>query len=438
MMLTDVSALMRRQGWRLVMLTPLWRTLRRDPAWQQPNVHYEPYEIYQPVRWMRDWRHLQNMLFGRCNRIKSLEILAKHIGTWNPPLYFLDKLVLHLMRPVGWPVLRFCERWNRRLVPQAAYSDVFRRYRPDVVVSTHPYLAAEEPLLAAAANRSIPLVAAVLNWDQVTTKGKLWVRPDRVLVWNAILKDFVLDYYPHFRDEDVVVTGIPQYDYYADPTVIEDRASFLRRLGADPDRPTVAFAGAAPRITPRGIELVEMLFDATRDGRIAGRPNFVFRPHPKEPRDPYDHLRSRPGFIFQPPGPLSHLADRWLPDRQSMVDFANLLKHSDVVINPLSTVCIDAAAFDTPSVCTVFDGYHPLPEHKSIRRFMPYTHLQTLFDTHGVRLAHDLQECIDQTNAYLADPTRDAPGRQAIRDQHCYRLDGRSAERFVAAIAELL
>ena len=416
----------------------MWERLRNDPDWQFPDVHYEPYQTYSATPLVSNFRHAQNLLFGHVNRIESLAVQGDRLRHVYPPMYLLDRLLVRRLTPIGRPVLRFCERWNRRLVPQNAYAHVFRRFRPDLVLSTHPYLPMEWPLLSAAVNRGVRLVCAVLNWDQMTTRGRLWVRPDRVLVWNPLLKQFAEDYYPFLKDGDVVATGALQFDHYAHPELLDDRRTFLKRMGADPDRRVVTFMGAAPRITPKAPELLDMLYQPVRDGRIGGNPNFVFRPHPKDPRQRYEKLLAQTDIVFQEPGPASDLADRWLPDRRAMIDFGNLLEHSDVIINPLSTVSIDAAAFDTPSICTVFDGHENLPMHLSIRRFLRYTHLQALFDTRGLRVAHSIDQCIEQTRAYLADPTRDAAGRQLVRQRHCYRLDGRSAERFVAAIGDLL
>jgi len=46
---------------------------------------------------------------------------------------------------------------------------------------------------------------------------------------------------------------------------------------------------------------------------------------------------------------------RWWPSREEMFLAGNLLRHADVCISPGSTMTIEAAIFDTPTIVPTFN-----------------------------------------------------------------------------------
>jgi hypothetical protein len=55
-----------------------------------------------------------------------------------------------------------------------------------------------------------------------------------------------------------------------------------------------------------------------------------------------------------------------------------------------------------------------------------------------VKVAGSLQELINGVNAYLENPDLDKAGRKRIRDEQCWRLDGKSGERIASFVLEYL
>ena len=103
-----------------------------------------------------------------------------------------------------------------------------------------------------------------------------------------------------------------------------------------------------------------------------------------------------------------------------------------------STITIDAACFDTPVVNVAWDGFSTVPYEKSCKRYYNFNHYKKIVETGGVTVAQNLEETLQQIQRYLDDPTLEAAGRARIRDEQCYKLDGRSGERIGNYLVELL
>jgi len=116
------------------------------------------------------------------------------------------------------------------------------------------------------------------------------------------------------------------------------------------------------------------------------------------------------------------------------------MDHSDVVLNVASTISIEASIFDTPIVNIAFDqdDAEARPFLTSPLRYYSYTHYQQIVRAGAVRIAKTAREMLDEVNAYLVDPSRDAAGRKRVVAEQCEFTDGRSAERLAGVIAREL
>jgi CDP-glycerol glycerophosphotransferase (TagB/SpsB family) len=126
--------------------------------------------------------------------------------------------------------------------------------------------------------------------------------------------------------------------------------------------------------------------------------------------------------------------DSWDYSERHLLHFANLIKHSSIMINYPSTLTIDAAAFDKPIINLAFDGYKPRSYGESIARWYDSAHFRDVIERDGAILVRSPGELKAAINAYLENPRLHAEGRARLRHDFCYKIDGRSGE----AIAKLL
>lgn len=334
--------------------------------------------------------------------------------------------------------LRTLEQIEPRLTPRLE-SELFDRYRPDLVFASSIYTTAPAVAIGAT-QRRIPVVGFMQSWDNPTTKGPLPFVPDRVVVWNDIVRREVLEHHGIPLDR-MFVSGVPQFDLYTHTERFRDRETFLRRWGLEPSKRLIVYTTGSHRLLPDERLVVERLDRAVRHGEIGEPCQLLVRLHPKDHPELYDDLVGRPGVVVQRPGRVGDTKDRWNPSEEDMYDLAEVMRYADVVVNVASTITIDAACFDTPIVNVRFDGSGEREYLESCRRYYDYDHYRNVVATGGVRLADSPAEMIEAIRAYLDDPSLDGEGRERIRREQCWKLDGQSgrriAEYVLAALDEL-
>jgi CDP-glycerol glycerophosphotransferase (TagB/SpsB family) len=167
----------------------------------------------------------------------------------------------------------------------------------------------------------------------------------------------------------------------------------------------------------------------------------LVRLHPRDDIDAYREFAGVPRLLIEKPfrqtvKTADGLAIDVMPEHQQHL--ADTMRHSDVVVNVASTIAIEASIFDTPVVNVSFDGEAPSAFERSARRYYRFTHYVNITRHHAVRVAEQPEQLVDWVGRYLQDPAIDRAGRRAVVEEQCQFLDGRSAERVAASVAEEL
>jgi hypothetical protein len=326
-----------------------------------------------------------------------------------------------------------------RLFGENGYGELFDKYSPSILVTSGTVGSnMEKPLMRAAKNRKIPIIIKVMSWDNFTTKGKIPVMPDKLIVWNDIMKQEAMQLYK-YPEDDIFVAGSPQYDYYFNKDRFCSKDEFFKRIGADAGKKLISYAASGTALFADEREVMEKLCDSVENGEIAFPAQLLIRLHQTTDEGFYEKLRGRKSVVLlDGPGHFSGgLVDKWNPSEADMKHYAETMMHSDVVLNTGSTVSIDAAVFDTPIVNVNYD-LSEKPYHDSIRKRYDYTHYAHVVSTGGVRIANNHPELIEHINAYLTDPSLDREGRKRIVSEQCYRFDGLAGKRIGTFILDFL
>lgn len=427
--------------------------LSHDPAFQQEFAR-EGLDLCDLPKSRRLWslgfRYLLDLAegchFSRRTNLRTLIILGQCLRRDYPLTYWGRSVVGNLLSRSP----RFFS-WLRRsqwaFMRMTYYPQLCARLRPALIVQTHPLSLDELPLALYAKRAGIPIAAMLHSWDNLTAKSgirgvtthrpgrMLPIQYDRVLVWNDVQRNELLRYY-QYAPEQVTVTGAPQFDFYVTHR-FADRAAFFREHGLDPQKKLIVFAAASPNLLPKQPEVIDLLIDSVVVGRFGVPVQLLIRTHP---RTTMDYLRTKAsvaGVTIQYPG-AGYVADRvtrgWQNGRDEQREFAETIHHADVVVNVASTVCLDCAALDRPTVCIAFDGYENNPYHRSVLKHYDFDHFRPVMESGGVRIARSRDELVQAVRAYLDNPQLDSEGRARLRAVGCYRVDGGAAERVAEAL----
>lgn len=434
---SDIFTTLLRAGHRVVILSPA----HADPAFvkefSRPNVFIEPLVDHKPSAREVWYDELRLKLFP--DLTKTFTMKVQQVGKRGVGKAAAVHTAIAAARLLGRRRTRqILASLNARLFPDPYYGELFERYRPDLVCLTRVFpWASDYYVLKQAVRQNVPTVLLVASWDNLTSKGVLPAPIDRMVVWNDIMKDEAVALHD-MASEDVFVGGVPQFDPYFDRSLLPDRNSFFRRIGADPTKRLLTFTLTIKEVCPHEWESVEVLWEEIRAGAIAEPCQLLVRQHPQSKPDEVPlSLRGQPGLFFEIPGRATAFMDRD-PSLEDLRHLAATMWHSDVVLNTTSTISIDAAAFDTPVVCVGFDGKQDLPYEKAARRYYDYTHFRKLLDTGGARVVYSAGEMTQAVNDYLRDRSLDRDARQRLVREQCHRLDGQSGARIGLHLLDLV
>ena len=295
------------------------------------------------------------------------------------------------------------------------------------------------PLVYAAQRQGAAIISCVSNYDNVCSRGYRGFMPDKVAVWSNLMAEDVHRLNDIPRDR-IVVTGPVQFDRYF-AAIPVGREEFLRERGLDPARKTVLYAGSTNTLDL--LHFMRVLVDGTR--RCCGEAfNVVLRPHPdpRLMRSPairacveLAELRGDRVYVSDP----SRLSSDALNPDEDLDELHALLAYSDVLINHYSTLGLEAAVCNLPTIYVNYDLY---PQGFNVKAmswwYRQTTHNRRPLRLRAARVAQDDNELLDAVIALAGDRSQQAAERREYALSECDRLDGKSTERLAMLVRETL
>ncbi|MBI4635728.1 MAG: CDP-glycerol glycerophosphotransferase family protein [Candidatus Rokubacteria bacterium] len=432
---TDVLPLLKAEAERVILVAPFADEPGFRAEFVTDNVVAYPMAPYRPrVRERFLHSAIYNLYLGGSTS-GSLQLFLDRWGDNHPYLGPLRRFVTR--RALSH--LAFLSPWLERAFVETGaaggYAAMLTRERPDVAVFSRLFFCDEIPLMRAAARAGIPTVGIVASWDNLTNKGALVPRMDRLIVWNETMRREA-ERYHRYRSDEVAVTGAPHHDQvFAPREPLAPREAFFRELGLDPAKRLITYAGEDPIIAPDAPRYVELIDRFIREGRLATPCQLLVRPHPQDDARRFDRVRQLPSVVFDLPGRPS--ARYWMDMTQrDLRHLYETLRHSDLIVNVTSTIVVDAAFFDTPSICIGFAYTTPRGFYNSPLRFYDMDHYRCVMEAGATTLVRSEEELLVAINRYLADPGLESEGRRRIARQIAQFDDGRCGWRTAGAILE--
>lgn len=399
--------------------TPLSSTLRYSLAYAQMH-----------------WADTMAMRYNRRLPVK---------GSWRTKSVHVVSHVLGRMTagPRGMSVL---DSWHSREVgrlPEVEhYRRLFRQVKPSVLFCSHQRPPNILPPVLAARSLGIPTATFIFSWDNLSSKGRIAAPFDHFFVWSEHMRTELLHYYPSVSAGRVHIVGTPQFDPYADDTLLWTREEFFQRIGADPSRPLICYSGGDTGTCPEDPQHIRILMGYIRTGAIRGNPQVILRPAPVDEGGRYDDVqRDFPELIYARPAWLhSHPGDwsRVIPLPEDVRFLANLTRHADLNVNMASTMTLDFAIHDKPVVNIAFDVASPPPFGVPLWDFFyQFEHYQPIIELGAARFARTPEQLAQHVNDYLEDPTLDREGRRQLVDLEVGVPPGQSGLRISQVLKEI-
>lgn len=324
---------------------------------------------------------------------------------------------------------------ERRLLPNNWYDDLFRELPPSLVVLSDMVQVREIPLAMNAYRRGVRTLGLIRSWDNILKR--LAVRTDVFVVPNEISRREAMEV-ELYRASELHVLGTPQFDPYFDESVIRPRDEFIGGLGLDPSKRLVLLATAGAKFQYVQATWLDLLLRAQESGAFSSPTQIVCRNHGGDELGPFLNVKyaHRQGLYMDLPRRWSASLG-WTMDKGDVEHVANLLHHADVVATPASTMGLEAAIFDTPTVLISFN--EPLPEvtKNSLHDYAFRQHYRALVEDGLIPVANDEADLIDLINRLLEQPHAYRAQRKTIVDQWIKPSDGHSSRRIADLVLDL-
>lgn len=317
--------------------------------------------------------------------------------------------------------------------PDISTVDKLKEIKPALIVLSNPMEHYEYPVSSAAQKIGITRLGVIRSWDNLY-KG-LRIRPNFLAVWNETNKEEacrIMKYDP----SHVKVIGATQFDpYFADDSKWS-REQLANEFSLDPSNPiiTLATLGSFQHQYDETY-LLDWLISAREKGEIPPNSQIICRLHPSsrlecfQPYRKYSYIR------------LSYMQTHiptlaWTMTRDEVILVGNLLRHSDVVISPGSTITIETAIFDTPTIVPIFHPYQPELAELQFGRHLSqhFGRLKTECLVPILDKSEDLAPAIMRA---LRDRSWYSAERKQLVKDYIQFTDGKSSDRLISLISEL-
>ncbi|MBI2024422.1 hypothetical protein HYT00_03490 [Candidatus Giovannonibacteria bacterium] len=438
---TDIYKELLREGdIRIVIVIPPSKKEFYEKEFAEPNVIFEPLEIISEPRF---GRILAGFAFSLLNtdsvRLKHKWWYLKYGGRVK---YFLREAMNRIFSPFKFS-RRFVRWFDRFVSLDPGVVGILKKYNPDIVLVPDIVFPPDRVFLRAAKRTKFFVVGMIRAWDNLTSKGVILVLPDKLAVHTNMLKRQAIKY-TDMKEENIDVTGIPHYDIFFKERNMT-REEFCMSLAIPPERRIVLCAPFLYGDTTSAVVIINELTRAIKDGRLPRDVQILVRYRPGTPPikdgllEPSENLSvTRPCSEFFEVKNTQAPTKDWEFTTDDINLLLNTLYYSDVTINSMSTLSIDAAIYDKPIINVRFDASPNVPPDESVTIFLKHTHYKSVEDSGGVRRVWNMKELIDSVKEYLDHPEHDREGRARILCEQIEFTDGLSGKRTAQYLRKLL
>lgn len=324
---------------------------------------------------------------------------------------------------------------NKLYKSNGHYESLLKKHNCSSLLLTHPTHSFEMPVYKAARKLGLPVLGILRSWDNIY-KG-LRLRPDHLTVWNPVNKEEAMRVMK-LKEDQVHITGGSQFDpYFSDEVTQSIREDFCKEFNLDASKPIVTLATLGSFIHAYDEHyLIDYLIECIEQNLIPKESQLIIRLHPTSKLEYMEKYLAYP-FIR-----LSYI-DGYIPtigwnmNLKQVKQVGKLMKHSDVVISPGSTITIETAIFNTPTIVPVFHHYQP-ESGVIIFNYHFETHFKRLKEEKLVPFVYIKDELPTAINNALKNPNEYIKQSKQLADDYIHYYDGKSTERIAVLINKVV
>ncbi len=267
--------------------------------------------------------------------------------------------------------------------PKYAYCKAqLAKHKPDLIFCTTQRATQSISALLAAKDLGIPTVAFVYSWDNVP-KAMQVVETDYYCVWSTHMKREVLQYYPFVKENQVFVTGTPQFEPHYDDSLKLIRDAFFEAHNLDVNKKYICFSGDDETTSPLDQFYLEDLANTVRSLNEKGcNLGIIYRKCPVDITKRYEPIIRANNDIIEVLDPIwKQVGDQWnqvLPAKEDFNMLYNVCEHSEFVTNVCSSTVFDFVAHNKPCIYYNYEQPQLKKGIRDIGQNYKYVHFRSM------------------------------------------------------------
>lgn len=288
-----------------------------------------------------------------------------------------------------------------------------QEHQPDIVFCTNPRPTQAIAPILAAQDLGIPTATFIFSWDNLP-KATTLIEPDFYFVWSDYMKKELLQYCPYVREEQVFVTGTPQFESHFDSSLVQTREAFFKNYSLDLEKKYICFSGDDIVTSPLDQYYLEDLALSIRALNSQGyNLGIIYRKCPVDFTKRYDAIVAQYKDVIVSIDPLWRLVGTsWneiMPTKEDFALQANICEHTEFVGNIASSMVFDFVAHDKS--CLFFDYEQPQLEKgiRDIGQNYKYIHFRSMPSKEAALFVKDKKELTAKVKAILEGKISNVP-----------------------------
>jgi len=234
-------------------------------------------------------------------------------------------------------------------------------HRPDFVFCTNPRPTQAIASILAAQDLGIPTGTFIFSWDNLP-KATTLIETDYYFVWSDHMKKELLMYCTYVNENQVFVTGTPQFESHFDNTLLQSREEFFSTHNLDISKKYICYSGDDIVTSPLDQYYLEDLAVSVRELNKTGYSlGIIYRKCPVDFTDRYDVILEQYKDVIVSIDPLwTPVGQNWneiMPTKEDFALQSNICQYTEFVGNIASSMVFDFSAHDKS--CLFFDYEQP-------------------------------------------------------------------------------
>jgi CDP-glycerol glycerophosphotransferase (TagB/SpsB family) len=242
--------------------------------------------------------------------------------------------------------------------PSSNFRSLIEKYKPLAIVTATPgHTPLEAEIIICAKIFKIPSIAININYDNPYVWAKFQRKTDYLFVWNKIMEKQMIEYGGYSKDS-IFIAGCLRFDHYFNDikeNKLKTKKSFLISKNLNPNKKTILFATPSPISYPERQEFVKQLIELKTAGKLLDDPNILIRLHPHDVWQIYEKFIGLKNIHIERAG-HQRIADNATKgqkvemEEEDLINLTETMLYSDIVINFVSTLSIEASIFNKPII----------------------------------------------------------------------------------------